>query len=259
LLATGNLNEGTARFYTDHILLTSNEDILGEVEQLFEVFSAGDSRKAPKTFNHLLVAQFNLLDRFLELIDREISAAKEGRPAGITIKLNNLEERVLINKLYEASNAGVRIRLLIRGICCLVPGVVGQSEHISVKRIVDRYLEHGRMFIFHNGGRPEIWLGSADWMTRNIYRRVEVCFPVYNERIKALLGAMVELQWADDVSGVYITEYEANKTAEHTHGLRSQEAIYHLVGKQNTYKVADSAEHGQERLLNESARVEVGP
>ena len=231
LLATGNLNEGTARFYTDHILLTSDEDILREVEQVFDVFSIGNTRKANKTFNHLLVAQFNLQDRYLELIDREIKAAKNGLEARITIKLNNLEERVLINKLYEASNAGVVIRLIIRGICCLVPGVPGQSEHISVKRIIDRYLEHGRVCVFHNGGMPEIFLGSADWMNRNIYRRVEVCFPIYNEGLKARIIEMIELQWADEVAGVYITEYDPNKPGENAHGVRSQEAIYKLTAK----------------------------
>src|SRR5580765_7688309 len=118
------------------------------------------------------------------MIDRETGNARKGLPAAITIKLNNLEETVLIGKLYEASTAGVNIHLVVRGICRLMPGIKGMSENIRVTRIVDRYLEHGRLFWFHNNGQEEIYAGSADWMNRNIYRRIEVCFPLYDETIK---------------------------------------------------------------------------
>ncbi len=239
LLATGNLNEGTARFYTDHILLTSDEEMLEEAEQLFSVFLSRDFKKQDWSFKHLLVAQFNLQDRYLELIDREIAAATSGMPARITIKLNNLEERVLINRLYAASNAGVEIRLIVRGICCLVPGVAGQSENITVKRIVDRYLEHGRICIFHNGGAPEVWLGSADWMNRNIYRRVEVCFPIYDERLRTQVLDMIELQWSDDVAAVNITEHDQNKPIDRVAGIRSQEAIYGMVQKERQSRMKE--------------------
>jgi polyphosphate kinase len=154
--------------------------MLQELQLLF-TFLARRKVPAPEDqlpFNRLLVAQFNLQSRFLDLISREITHAVSGRSASIIIKMNNLEEEVLIRKLYEASGSGVKIQLIIRGICRLVPGVAGQSEHISVTRIVDRYLEHGRVFIFHNNGEEEIYMGSADWMNRNIYRRIEVCFPV---------------------------------------------------------------------------------
>ncbi|TKC59046.1 polyphosphate kinase 1 [Pedobacter hiemivivus] len=202
LLATGNLNESTAKFYTDQILLTAHRPMLEELEALFGFLSK--SKKAPSAedmieFKHLLVAQFNLQQRFLDLIQREIDHAKNGQASGITIKLNNLEEQVLITKLYEAAQAGVKIKLIVRGICCLLPGKTGLSENISVTRIVDRYLEHGRIFVFENNGNPEVFMGSADWMNRNIYSRIEVCFPVYNEELKELLLRIINLQLNDNV------------------------------------------------------------
>jgi polyphosphate kinase len=208
LLSTGNFNEGTARFYTDHILMTSNHEMLTEAEELFRFLK---KRKKPShsnqlTFEHLLVAQFNLQPRFLELIDREITNVQKGHPASIVIKLNNLEEKVMIAKLYEASRAGVNISLIVRGICCLVPGIDGMSENIKVIRIVDRYLEHGRIFVFHNNGKPEIFMGSADWMERNLYRRIEVCFPVYDKAMKEEIGRMLALQLSDNVQAVQIDQ-----------------------------------------------------
>lgn len=232
LLATGNLNEGTARFYTDHILLTAHPAMLKETELLFGFLS---KKKKPEKidairFEHLLVAQFNLLGRFIELIDREIQNAENGLPAGITIKLNNLEEEVLINKLYEASNAGITVNLIVRSICRLVSGVPGQSENIRIKRIVDRYLEHGRVFIFHNNGRPEVFMGSADWMNRNIYRRIEVCFPIYNEELKQQLTDILALQWEDTVQAVWIDPKLHNvPVTTLPGGIRSQEAIYQYL------------------------------
>jgi polyphosphate kinase len=236
LLATGNLNETTAHFYTDHILLTAHQPMLEEMETLF-VFLA--KRKKPDeadklVFNHLLVAQFNLQQRFLQLVDREITNAAQGLPATITIKLNNLEEEVLINKLYEASRAGVTIRLIVRSICRLVPGIKGESDNISIKRIVDRYLEHGRVFIFHNNGSEETYMGSADWMNRNIYRRIEVCFPVYDTTLREELRHIIHLQWQDNVQAVWIdadlNNRPVEKTGEH---IRSQEAIREfLAGRQ---------------------------
>ena len=213
LLSTGNFNESTARFYTDHVLLTANTALLKEAEQLFIFLK---KRRKPKTsdnirFNHLLVAQFNLQKQFVTLIDREIDFAKQGLPASITIKMNNLEDQVLIAKLYEASNAGVHISLIVRSICCLVPGVQGMSENIRVIRIVDRYLEHGRVFMFHNNGEPHVFLGSADWMNRNIYRRIEVCFPVYNPQMKTELIRILACQLSDTVQAVTVTEVLENK------------------------------------------------
>ena len=232
LLATGNLNETTARFYTDHILLTTNPALTSELEMVFIFLS---KRKKPGSmdaiqFEHLLVSQFNLQSGFLRLIDNEIAQAKKGKPARITIKLNNLEERVLINKLYEAGNAGVKIDLIVRSICCLVPGVPGLSENITVRRIVDRYLEHGRVFIFHNNGDEKYFLGSADWMNRNIYRRIEVCFPLYDKALQAQVKNIITLQLNDTVSAVVINRELQNIPFEvNSGGIASQPAIYAYV------------------------------
>jgi len=234
LLATGNLNESTARFYTDHILLTANQDMLGELQSLF-----GFLRKKKKkplleddiNFRHLLVAQFNLQEKFLELIDREISNAGKGLPSGITIKMNNLEEKVLISKLYEASNAGVRIELIVRSVCCLIPGVPGQSEHITIKRIVGRYLEHGRIFVFENNGDKEVFMGSSDWMNRNIYSRIEVCFPIYDQSLKAELIAILDLQLRDTVQAVELNEELQNSYHKGEPLIDSQQGIYQFSGR----------------------------
>lgn len=235
LLATGNMNESTARFYTDHILFTAHPDILREMELLF-IF-LGHRKKAGNpgliSFSQLLVAQFNLQQRFLQMIDREIAHARQGKEAAITIKMNNLEEKVLINKLYDASKAGVKVRMIVRSICCLRPGMPGLSEHISIVRIVDRYLEHGRIFLFHNNGASELYMGSADWMNRNIYRRIEVCFPVYDEAIKKQIIEILQLQLQDNGQAVAIDEHLNNVPLPNDGTvLCSQKAIYNLLSAQ---------------------------
>jgi polyphosphate kinase len=231
LLATGNLNESTARFYTDHILLTAHTRMLQELELLF--LFLGHRKKAEPSyeipFEHLLVAQFNLQKQFLDLIDQEIQNAAKGLSSGITIKLNNLEERVLISKLYEASNAGVKINLLVRSICCLIPGVPGMSENITVKRIVDRYLEHGRIFLFNHDNKDILYLGSSDWMNRNIYRRIEVCFPVYDKTLKNQIKTILSLQLQDDVSAVELDTQLNNLPCKSNTGIRSQQSIYEYL------------------------------
>lgn len=198
LIATGNFNESTARFYTDHVLFTSHKDITREMELLFLYLQ---SREQPVgyqflQFQHLLVAQFNMTERFTQLIDREIVHLKEGKPARITIKINNLQERGMINKLYEASQAGVKIDLIVRSINCLVPGIP-ESANIRIIRIVDRYLEHARVFIFHNNQQEEVYMGSADWMNRNLHRRIEVCVPVYDPVLRQQLKDIIRLQLQD--------------------------------------------------------------
>ncbi|TDG35884.1 polyphosphate kinase 1 [Pedobacter changchengzhani] len=234
LLATGNFNETTASFYTDHILFTTHAGLLREVELLF-IFLAKRTKPTSKNliqFQHLLVAQFNLQDRFLALIQREIEFAKAGKEASITIKLNNLEEKVLIDKLYEASQAGVKITLLVRSICCLIPQVVGQSENIKVIRIVDRYLEHGRIFAFNNLGKVDVFLGSADWMNRNIYRRIEVCFPIYDAKIKLEILDILNLSVTDNVQAVFIDEHLNNiPVVNSSLPNQSQLSIYKLLSK----------------------------
>jgi polyphosphate kinase len=234
LLATGNMNESTARFYTDHILFTAHHEILREMELLFIFLQHRKKSWNPGliAFNQLLVAQFNLQQRFLQLIDREIANARQGREAGIIIKMNNLEERVLISKLYEASRAGVKIKLIIRSICCLIPGVQGMSENITITRIVDRYLEHGRIFVFHNNGDAEVFMGSADWMNRNIYRRIEVCFPVYDPVIKKQVLDIVQLALKDNCQAVEIDQHLNNVPVKNEAPLVcSQQAIYQLLNQ----------------------------
>ncbi|GAB2686037.1 RNA degradosome polyphosphate kinase [Mucilaginibacter koreensis] len=236
ILASGNFNEATARFYTDHILLTANKDLLSEIELLF-IFLAQKAKKVDERnfipFKHLLVAQFNLQQEFISLIEQEIANAQQGLPAKIIIKLNNLEERVLIRKLYEASEAGVQIELIVRSICCLIPGVKGMSSNIRITRIVDRYLEHGRIFIFHNNGDQQVYLGSADWMNRNIYHRIEVCFPVYDQNIKKEILDLIHIQLADNVQAVTLNQQLGNEPVIPSGpAVRSQQQIYELL-KQN--------------------------
>ncbi|UKT65106.1 polyphosphate kinase 1 [Pedobacter mucosus] len=232
LFSTGNFNESTASFYTDHVLMTANKEMLREVELLF-IFLAKKVKPSAAEFiqfNYLLVAQFNLQNTFLDSIDREIANAKLGKPAGITIKMNNLEEKILINKLYEASQAGVKIEMIVRSICRLIPGVKGMSENIKVTRIVDRYLEHGRIFIFHNLGENSIYLGSADWMNRNIYRRIEVCFPIYDPKIKQEILDIIEIQKLDNVQAVTINEHMNNIPIVNQNAIvASQNTIYQYL------------------------------
>lgn len=232
LFATGNFNETTANFYTDHVLMTAHKEMLSELEMLFIFLAKREKTVNPNliNFQQLLVAQFNLQAKFLALIQREIDFAKSGQPASIIIKLNNLEEEVMINKLYEAANEGVKIELIIRGICRLVP-----RENINIRRIVDRYLEHGRIFLFHNNGKEEMFLGSADWMSRNIYRRIEVCFPIYCNKIKNELKEMLAFQLKDNVQAVYIdTEMNNIPVPKEGNLVQSQLAIYqYLKNKQH--------------------------
>ncbi|GAA4320835.1 polyphosphate kinase 1 [Compostibacter hankyongensis] len=234
LLGTGNLNEDTAAFYTDHILLTARQPMLQELYGLFGFLTLRERPEAATSlrFEHLIVAQFNLKERFDALIDREIRHARNGGEGRITVKLNNLEERSLIDRLYAASAAGVKIRLIVRSICCLMPGVPGLSDNITVTRIVDRYLEHGRIFCFHNNGTEELYLGSADWMNRNIHHRIEVCFPVHDEAIKSGLKQILKLQLSDNVQAVYIDEGLNNIPVGADDGaprIRAQEAISRLL------------------------------
>jgi polyphosphate kinase len=174
-LGTGNYHPSTARFYTDLSLFTANPELGEEVGMLFNTLTGLSEFKGVK---NLLVAPFQMHDHFLKLIRHETDLARQGKEGRIIVKLNSLVEETLIVALYEASQAGVKIDLIIRGICCLRPGVEGVSENIRVTSIVGRFLEHSRIFYFGNGSKPKVYLGSADWMPRNLFRRVEVVFPV---------------------------------------------------------------------------------
>ena len=227
-LATGNFNEKTARLYCDSALLTSNPDFGKEAQKVFNILQ----RKSEKeSFNHLLVAPFNLRKKFTKLIDQEIKNAKEGKQAEITLKLNSLEDRKIIKKLYEASNAGVKIKIIVRGICCLVPGIKNQSENIKVISIVDRFLEHSRVYIFHNNGDKKYFLASADWMRRNLSRRIEIGFPIYDKQIQSTLQKMIDIQWNDNVKARVIDCEQINnyKEDEKEEKIRSQYDIYKFL------------------------------
>jgi polyphosphate kinase len=188
---TGNFNEKTAGMYSDIGLFTAHSELN---EELKEVFQYLYTRKHPAPFKHLLVSQFNIIDEFERLIRNEIDAKIKGGKGEIIIKLNNLEDSEMIDCLYEASTAGVKIDLIVRSVCRLRPGVKGLSENISLKRVVGRYLEHARVFIFYNNGDPKIFLGSADWMERNLRSRVEVVFPVYDEECKKEILHFMQIQ-----------------------------------------------------------------
>ena len=196
-LSTGNFHEGTAKVYSDFGLFTADTRLTREVGR---VFSFLETVKVPKQkFQHLLVGQFNLRVKLVRKIDREITNAKEGKRARIILKLNSLQDKKMIIKLYEASQAGVKIKLIIRGICSLIPGVKGVSENIEAVSIVDRFLEHSRIFIFHNNGKEDIYLSSADWMVRNLSHRIETTFPIYDPSLRKEILAFVKLQLKDNV------------------------------------------------------------
>lgn len=180
-LGTGNYHPKTARLYTDTAIMTTRPEITNEVVALFNTMTGMSDFP---NFRKLMVAPFGLSDKFIDLIDQEIANQKAGKPAYIFAKMNSLVDEEIIQKLYEASTVGVRVDLLIRGICCLRPGIPGVSENIVVRSIIDSFLEHSRIFYFENGGDSRLYMGSADWMPRNLYRRVEVIFPVDDVRIK---------------------------------------------------------------------------
>ena len=223
-ISTGNFNESTARIYTDYTLFTANEAILKEVKIVFDFFET--TYKIYK-YKHLVVSPHYTKSLFKKFIDNEIESAKLGRDAYIKIKMNSFTSYEMVDKLYEASMAGVKIQLIIRGVCCLIPGVVGMSENIEAISIVDKFLEHPRVFIFGNEGNPKIYISSADWMTRNLDNRVEVGCPIYDEDIKQELIDTFEISWSDNVkarifNGEQNNVYKNNEQPE----LRSQFAMY---------------------------------
>ncbi|MFK7951682.1 MAG: phospholipase D-like domain-containing protein, partial [Ekhidna sp.] len=216
---TGNLNEKTSEIYCDHGLLSCHDEMTNELSNVFEFLL---TQNDPPKFSHLIVSQFGAREIFEEKIDREIRNAEAGKEARIFIKINNLQEQSLIAKLYEAAEKGVDVKLIVRSICCLIP-----NEKLQVKRIVDRYLEHGRIFYFHND--KEIYLGSSDWMNRNLHRRVEVCFPIYQETIKNELLSILELQWKDDVKGVFLSPKMKNVRPSQEKNIRAQTSTYEFL------------------------------
>ena len=233
-LSTGNFNEDTAKVYTDFSMFTIDERITNEMARVFNYLESG-VREGIK-FDHLLVGQFNLREGLLDKIDREIAFAKEGKKANIILKLNSLEDEVMIESLYKASRAGVKVQIIVRGVCCLIPGVKKFSENIQAISIVDRFLEHARVFIFHNDGNEEIYLSSADWMLRNLSHRIETAFPIYDKHLKQTIKDVIQIQLEDNVKARIINATNTNqyqKDAKDELDLRSQVETYYYY-KQKT-------------------------
>ena len=232
-LSTGNFNEKTAQIYADHTLLTANKKLTDDLVHLFRAINKGI---LPKGMKHLIVSPIDSRPAIYRLIDTEIKNAKVGKQAYMILKMNSLADEQLIAKLYDASNAGVKIQLIIRGMCCLVPGVEGFSKNIKVVSIVDKYLEHARIHIFANGGKEVIYLTSADFMTRNIDNRVEAGFPVYDPALQKQIKDMVNLQLKDNTKSREINKTNTNKY-HRTHTdihHRAQVEIYEYLKQLNT-------------------------
>jgi polyphosphate kinase len=217
-ISTGNFNESTAKVYTDVTLFTSHQQILKDISKVFEFF---DINYRIHRYKHLIVSPHYTRTRFYKLIDREISHALAGRKAYIKLKMNSLSDFGMIDKLYEASNAGVKIQLEVRGICSLIPGVKGMSANIEAISIVDNYLEHSRIYIFGNAGQTEVYISSADFMTRNLDGRVEVTCPIYDQEIKNELIDNFNLGWKGNVKARYHSDKLDNKYRE-----RNDEPIF---------------------------------
>ena len=228
-ISTGNFNESTAKIYTDYTLFTAHEGILKEVNKVFDFFEV--PYKINK-YKHLIVSPHYTMNVFNKLIDNEIANAIVGKPANIKIKMNSFTSYKMVDKLYEASRSGVKVQLIIRGICCLIPGVEGMSENIEAISIVDKFLEHPRVFIFGNDGNPKVYISSADWMTRNLVYRVEVGCPIYDEDIKQELMDTFEICWNDNVKARVFSKAQDNPYKNDSKNkVRSQFAIYDYYKK----------------------------
>lgn len=228
-IGTGNFNEDTARVYTDHLLLTTDIKITNEVFKAFSFFNVNYKKD---NYYHLVLSPFALRNKINLLIDNEIKNAKAGKKAYIYLKLNNISDTEIIDRLYEASSAGVNIKMIIRGMMSLVPGLKDISENIKAIGIVDRLLEHSRFMIFCNGGDEECFISSADLMTRNIDHRIEVTCPVFDKNIKNELKEIFQIQWNDNVKARKLDSTLSNKFVkpgkkEH----RSQLDVYNYLKK----------------------------
>lgn len=206
-IGTGNFHEDNARLYCDHSLLTCDDRITSEVKNIFEFFQ-NNYKRTP--FRYLLVSPFNARKRFLELIDEEIRNARRQHEAFIILKLNNLVDEELIAKLYQASKEGVKIKIIVRGTCSLIPGVKGMSENIEAVSIVDRFLEHSRVYIFGNDGHELMYISSADWMQRNLDYRIEVTTPVFDHEVRKQLRDVIDMQWKGTAKSRIIDKDQTN-------------------------------------------------
>jgi polyphosphate kinase len=225
-LGTGNFNESTSRIYSDFGLMTADKRLTEEVVQVFDFLEF--EKRPTNQLEHLLVGQFRMRRNIYKLIENEIKAARAGKRAEIVLKLNSIQDPRMIARLYEASQAGVKIKMIVRGICSLIPNQAGFSENIEVISIVDRFLEHARIYMFHNGGKEKIYLSSADFMTRNLFYRVECAFPIYDKDLRKEIKDFIAIQWEDNVKARIIDAKQQNiyKREENAIPKRSQHLVY---------------------------------
>lgn len=221
-IGTGNFHEGNAKIYTDYLMMTARPKIVNEVAKVFDFI---DRPFSPFRFNELLVSPNSMKSRILRMLDTEIRNAGEGKETWVKIKINHITDTDMVAKLYQASKAGVKIDIVIRGNCSLVPGIKGLSENIRCVGIIDRYLEHSRILIFANGGKPRYFLGSADWMPRNLLNRIEVLTPVYDEELQADLMRTISYGMRDTTNGRIVDGKGTNNFVE-GEPFRSQQELY---------------------------------
>ena len=223
-ISTGNFNESTARIYTDYTLFTSHQKILKDVSKVFNFLSVNYKIKK---YKHLIVSPHYTFSALIRLIEQEIAHKAQGKKARIRLKLNNITNYKIISKLYEASRAGVQIDMIVRGVCCLIPGVKGMSENIRVISVVDKFLEHPRVYIFENDGDPQMYISSADWMTRNIDNRVEVACPILDKDLQQELVDTFMISWKDNVKARLVNTKNQNAfVLNQEKAIRSQWATY---------------------------------
>ena len=221
-IGTGNFHEGNAKIYTDYLMMTARPKIVNEVAKVFDFI---DRPFSPFRFSELLVSPNSMKSRILRMLDTEIRNASEGKEAWVKIKINHITDTDMVTKLYQASKAGVKIDIVIRGNCSLIPGIKGLSENIRCVGIIDRYLEHSRILIFANGGKPRYFLGSADWMPRNLLNRIEVLTPVYDEELQADLMRTISYGMRDTTNGRIVDGKGTNNFVE-GEPFRSQQELY---------------------------------
>ncbi len=253
-LSTGNFNEKTAKIYSDMALLTSHEEIIGDINQVFAVL---EGKLTAPSFRHLLVARFNMVSCLTGMIEREIAHSREGRRGRIVLKMNGLHDQHMIDKLYEASENGVETDLIVRGICCLMPDRPF-SRNIRVTRIVDMFLEHARIWYFYNDGKEEVYLTSADWMRRNLNRRIETAFPILDPEIKQEIIRILEIQLSDNVKACRIDDRLRNdfKYDDRPEKVRSQLAIYNYLKEKYATAAEEKKEghdEGKQALLHKNS------
>ena len=228
-ISTGNFNESTAKIYTDYTLFTAHDGILKEVNKVFDFF---DVPYKINKYKHLIVSPHYTKNVFMKLIDEEIANAQAGKEAFVKIKMNSFTSYKMVDKLYAASRAGVQVQMIIRGICCLIPGVEGMSENIEAISVVDKFLEHPRVFIFGNSGNPKVYISSADWMTRNLDYRVEVGCPIYDDDVKQELLDTFDISWKDNIKArVFSAKHDNAYKDDDKPKVRSQFAVYDYYKK----------------------------